>query len=791
MQKQILVLIDGNALLYRAFHAYPTLTTSKGELVNAVFGFTSMLMLTLEKLKPEYICVVFDEKGPTFRHQQFTQYKAQRKPMDDGLVMQIERTREIVRAFEMPLFAIPGYEADDIIGTIVKKNGEWKSDMREKGVVEIVIVTGDRDLLQLIGDDVVAMMPGKSFSDAVMVDVKAFQERWGVNDPKQLIDLKALMGDASDNIPGVAGIGEKTAQKLIAQYGSVEKLYQHIDEIEGKVKEKLANGAEMAVLSKQLATIDCAVPLQFDLDACSTKVFDLAKVKELFEELEFRSLAKRVEKIYAGYNPVGNTQYTMNNTQEPDRKKLINCEQAGLFEEEAVKEYNQVDEIEKFLEGQPDHVKVLDLAMVPVLNRMTEHGVMVDKAVLSELSESFALKVDQLVKNIYHDVGHEFNINSPKQLGDVLFDELNLPVIRKTKTGRSTNEEVLRELEVSHPVIEKVIQYRELFKLKSTYIDGLPKYIKEDGRIHSVFRLDVAATGRLSSVDPNLQNIPIRSTWGTEIRKAFVAPAGNVLLAMDYSQIELRILAHLAKDEGLIGIFARGEDVHRSTAAKVFNIAPDQVTKDQRRSAKTINFGLMYGMGARALAQDLKITYSQAELFIKAYFAAFPKVKAYMDSVVKFGTEQGYVETILGRRRFLPELQSADQRLRSAGVRMAINMPCQGTQAEMIKQAMVKIDSIINSSVIPAQAGIHSGNNNQDPNTNNQIIINNQSSNKEICMILQIHDELIFEVREDAVDKWIPIIRKEMVEAIPLSVPIEVGVNIGKSWGEMKEVESV
>lgn len=728
-----LAIIDGNALLHRAFHAYPNLSTSKGETINAVFGFASMLMLVLERLRPEYLLVVFDEKEPTFRHQQFTQYKAQRKPMDEGLAGQIERTREVVRAFHIPILAVPGYEADDVIGTVAKKVVQMNQNVPENKL-QVILVTGDRDLLQLLSEDVRAMMPGKSFGDGVMYGVAEFRTKFGLEQPMQLVELKALMGDASDNIPGVHGIGEKTAQKLIAEYGSVEKIYENIDAIEVKTKEKLVAGAEMAMVSKSLATIDCAVPIQFELDECKRDGVDFAKVQELFAELEFKSLAQRLQKLAGvhGQEPTGEVE-----AKKPEEGK------------------HTLATLEKFLEGQPEHVKQLDLEMVPVLARMTEYGVLVDRGVLEDLQVRFQKKIEELTKDIYETVGHEFNLNSPKQLAVVLFDELALPVIRKTKTGRSTNEEVLQELIAAHPVIEKILQYREMFKLQSTYIEGLPKYIAEDGRIHSQFNLDVAATGRLSSTDPNLQNIPIKSQWGNEIRKAFVAPQGSTLVALDYSQIELRILAHLSGDPGLQRIFQSGEDVHRSTAAKIFNVKPEEVTKDQRRSAKTINFGLMYGMGPRALAQDLQITFSQAELFIKAYFAAFPKVKAYMDEVVSFGTKHGYVETILGRRRFLPELKSSDMRLRSMGVRMAINMPCQGTQAEMIKKAMIEIDKELEV--------------------------------QESRMILQIHDELVFEMSEDCVEKWIPIIRTEMIEAVPLSVPIEVGVKVGKSWGEMVE----
>lgn len=746
--KKQLFLIDGNALLHRAFHAYPFLSTSKGEQVNAVFGFTVMLLQVLEKFKPHYIAVTFDQKGPTFRHQEFTQYKAQRKPMDDGLASQIERTRAVVRAFNIPIFAITGYEADDLIGTIAT----WTKSMQD--VDEVIIVTGDRDLLQLLGPKVKAFMPGKSFSEGSIVDLAKFKEKFGFDDPQQLVDFKALRGDVSDNIPGVHGIGDVGATKLIQKYGTLENIYAHLNEIDAKTRQKLADSAEIAALSKKLATIDTDVPMQFELEECVAEDFKREDVRKLFEELEFKSLLKKFS----------DPQVPLKDVEEKVvAKKNKKGAQLGFDDEVEGELLDEKARLEKFLKDQPPQVVVLDLSMIDVLARMKERGILVDKAVLEKLSTEFGAKLEKIVGEIYVAAGHEFNLNSPKQLAEVLFDHLKLPVIKRTKTGRSTDEEVLKELAIGSPVAEKILEYRELYKLKSTYVDALPKYIKEDGRIHSTLSLDVAATGRLSSSDPNLQNIPIRGQWGTEIRKAFIAPAGYTLVSADYSQIELRILAHLSGDEAMQAIFSEDRDIHASTAALIFNIPLDQVSKDQRRSAKTINFGLMYGMGAHALARDLKITFSQAQLFIKAYFDAFPKVKKWVDKVLAEGEEKGYVETIMGRRRYLPELKSPDKRLQAAGQRMAINMPAQGTQAEMIKLAMVHIDQ-----EIQALDG---------------------ERRKEIGMLLQIHDELIFEVRDDVVFKWVPVIKDKMLNALPLSVPIEVGLNSGCSWGEMKELQ--
>jgi DNA polymerase-1 len=781
--KKQLILIDGNALLHRAFHAYPVLNTSKGEMVNAVYGFATMLLQVLDRFNPEYIVVTFDKKGPTFRHQEFTQYKAQRKPMDDTLASQIERTYELVQAFNIPIFAITGYEADDLIGTITRKVAGSEGAVDSGQLVdEVIIVTGDRDLLQLLSDNVKAFMPGKSFSEGSIVDVAGFQEKYGLEKPLQLIDFKALRGDASDNIPGVSGIGDVGATKLIKKFDSIENLYAHLNEVDEKTRNKLVESAEMAALSKKLATIDTNAPLQFDLSLCRTEDYDKQKVIELFEQLEFKSLVKRMQGKVGGEKKderekTKEASVDIKRKDEREKKKEIkaNSAQEGLpFDENEDTEKsvaidkaeNPKEYLREFLKDQPEEIIKLDLTMIDVLERMKAHGILVAPDVLAELSVDFGKKLDKVTKDIHLDAGHEFNINSPKQLAEILFDNMKLPVLKHTKTGRSTNEEVLTELAISNPFAEKILEYRELYKLKSTYIDALPNYIEKDGRIHSTFHLDIAATGRLSSKDPNLQNIPIKGQWGMAIRKAFVAPAGSVLLACDYSQIELRILAHLSGDEGMRKIFSEGKDIHASTAALVFNIAQDQVSKDQRRSAKAINFGLMYGMGPHALSRDLKITYSQAQLFIKAYFEAFPKVKEWIEGVLQKGREVGYVETMLGRRRYLPELQSVDKRLKSAGERMAINMPAQGTQAEMIKLAMVSLDKRIKDEREKTKEGL---------------------VNDDIAMILQVHDELVFEVKEDAVSKWQEIVVEDMKNALPLSVPIEVGVAVGKSWGEMEK----
>jgi len=801
LEKKQLVLIDGNALLYRAFHAYPPLTTASGEMVNAVYGFATMLMQVLDRFKPKYIVVTFDKKGPTFRHQEFTQYKAQRKPMDQGLVSQIERTYELVEAFNIPIFAISGFEADDLIGTIARKvTGERVQEGNGTGggvVDEVIIVTGDRDLLQLLDPKVKAFMPGKTFGEGIIIDEKAFTEKYGLEKPMQLVDFKALRGDVSDNIPGVAGIGDVGATKLVTKFGTLENIYAHLYEIDEKTRHKLVESAEMAALSKKLATIDVEVPLQFDLEACETNNYDVEKVANLFEALQFKTLLKRIrgegvgKQEAQGVGKQAKVKVDKENTSNKEdgvrsrdlhamTGKQTQTSMLDLTEEKPESIEDKKNYLREFLKDQPENIVELDVSMVDVLERMREYGVVVDKNVLELLSVDFGKKLETITKEIYESAGNEFNINSPKQLAEVLFDDLKLPVLKHTKTGRSTDEEVLTELAIANPVAEKVLEYRELYKLKSTYVDALPKYITANGRIHSKLHLDVAATGRLSSTDPNLQNIPIKGQWGMAIRKAFVAPEGSVLLAFDYSQIELRILAHLSEDEGMRAIFSEGRDIHSSTAALIFNIAQDQVSKDQRRSAKAINFGLMYGMGPHALSRDLKITYGQAQLFIKAYFDAFPNVKKWIDKILMDGRELGYVETVMGRRRYLPELKSEDKRLKSAGERMAMNMPAQGTQAEMIKVAMVNLDRKIEE----AQGEGHRV---EGVGGRTDIRVEGvmDAGEVEIAMILQVHDELVFEVKESLVEKWKPIVMEEMKNALPLSVPVEVGVSVGKSWGEM------
>lgn len=704
-----LVLIDGNALLHRAYHATPPFTTSKGELVNAVYGFSSMLLRSLNELKPDFLAITWDEKGPTFRHQVYTQYKATRGPADEGLSSQYERVYQVSKAFNIPEFRLAGYEADDLIATLAM---QAKFEFRISNF-EIIIVTGDRDIMQLIDKHIKVLMPKKTLQDVGLYGEEEFVIRYGFA-PKQLVDYKALAGDASDNIPGVNGIGDVTATKLIHQFGTIEKIYlpKNLKTLPERMQTLLAEGAESAVISKKLATLELDAPIKLNLAACRVHDFDSGKVKQIFEELEFKSLIARIP---GGESTTGDKS-TTSTTVTTD----------------------------------------LDLAVQPVLQKMTKTGVLIDLKFLKKLGKQLKVRLTKLEKDIYSKVGHQFNINSPKQLQVVLFDELNLPVFKKTKTGRSTDEETLRELSVAHPVIPLLLEYRQLFKLVSTYIDALPKSVGKDGRIHSTFNVEGAATGRVSSQDPNLQNIPIKGTLGGEIRKAFIAPKGKILLAADYSQIELRIMADLADDPNLKQAFQQGLDIHTATASKVFQVPINQVSKQQRNVGKTMNFATLYGQGPHALSRQLGVEYEVARQYIAEYFEQFPKVREWMEKTLAFGYENGYVESLWGRKRYMPELKASNRMIKSAGERAAINHPVQSTAADMIKKAMKEIDKALRGTC---------------------------------TLILQVHDELLFECIPQSVSEVGKMVREKMENALKLSIPVVVDLKVGKNWAEMKPIK--
>ena len=722
-----LVLIDGNALLHRAYHATPPFTTSKGELINAVFGFSSMLLRTLNELKPDFLAIAWDEKGPTFRHQAYTQYKATRGPTDDGLSSQYNRVYQILKAFNIPEFRLSGFEADDLIGTLALQALEIRNLK-----LEIIIVTGDRDIMQLIDQNIKILMPKKTLQDVGLYGVEEFVAKYGFM-PKQLIDYKALAGDASDNIPGVPGIGDVTATKLIHQFDSIEKIYlpENLQTLPQRMQTLLAEGAESAVMSKNLATLDLKAPIKLDLAKCIVHDYKHDDVVKLFEELEFKSLIARL---------------------------------SG----QVTKKTNTITSI----------TTDLDLAVQPILEKMSKTGTLMDLGFLNKLGADLKSRLAKIEKEIYSKVGHQFNLNSPKQLSQVLFDELKLPVVRKTKTGRSTDEATLRELIDAHLVMPLLLEYRQLFKLVSTYIDALPKSVAEDNRVHSTFNVEGAATGRLSSQDPNLQNIPIRGQMGGEIRKAFIAPKGKTLLAADYSQIELRIMAHLSDDPNLKKAFQENLDIHSAAASKIFKVSLEKVTKEQRMVGKTMNFATLYGQGPHALSRQLGIDYETARVYIAEYFEQFPKVREWMTNTLEKAYQDGFVETIWGRKRYMPELQASNRMLRSAGERAAVNMPVQGSAADMIKKAMMEIDrELVNSKGLIVNG-----------KTKKTIHHTQYTIDQSCSMILQVHDELLFECDPKKLEEIAKIVKDKMENALKLSVPVVVDLKSGPNWGEMKPI---
>lgn len=707
-----LVLLDGNALLHRAFHAMPPLTTSSGELVNAVYGFTSMLLKSLADLHPEYLVAIFDEPGPTFRHQAYTQYKATRVKAPEGLYEQLPRIKEVAQAMNVPIYELPGYEADDIIATLARQ---------AKDKVEVIIATGDKDSYQLVDKTVKVFTPHKSFSDTVLLDEKGVEEKMGVK-PTQIPDLKGLAGDPSDNIPGVMGIGEVGAAKLLQKYGSVESVYEHIKELPERTQKLLAEGSEDAVMSKQLATADDHVPVELDLEAARLSEYNQDKVLKLFHELEFNSLLGKLPEASKAYQDVPESQL-------------------GLFAE--TKETLHTD---------------TDLS--DVLREIEKNGVVLDLKVLKKLKTDVDKKITILEKDIYSTVGHDFNLNSPKQLAEVLFDELALPTTKRGKSGRSTAVDVLTSLKAAHPVVPLLLQYRELFKLKSTYIDALPALIGKDGRLHTSLHDDVARSGRLSSTNPNLQNIPTRGELGQAIRRAFVAPKGTVLLAADYNQIELRVMAHISGDSTLTEIFRKGQDIHARTAAWIFHKSPKGITPDERRVAKTVNFGVLYGMSPYGLSQSLGIDTKLASQFIDRYYKRFAKVKEWQEKTKELAYKQGFLTTLGGFKRYFLELQSSAYLQRQAGERMAINMPIQGSAADIIKRAMIEISQEIK------KRGLNSK------------------------MILQVHDELVFEVPNKELAEVKQFVCQIMENCFPLSVPVKVDLKVGPNWADLEKTSA-
>lgn len=897
MPRPTLVIIDGHSLLYRGFYATRMLTTSDGRPTNAVFSFTNMLLSLLDTVQPEAIVVAFDAPAPTFRHEAFVEYKAHRQEAPDEFRPQVEMTRQLLQAMGIPTLAEPGFEADDLVGTIARR-------APEQGY-EVLIFTGDRDQLQLINEHVRVCAPLRGVSDLQIFDAQAVQERYGIR-PEQIPDLKALQGDPSDNIPGVPGVGEKTAVKLLQRFGTIENLLAHVDEVEDpKLRERLSEKREQILQSKMLATILREVPVELrDIPPFQLTPERVQALQQVLEDLEFRSILKRLPALVQKFGVAEPVQavsihelllpevahnpderalarllegdapvairlqgelrrlrdaviHQIALATEPRRALLIDIGTSRflpqpllrlLSDERRVRlAYDAKTDLllargagiemkpptfdallaayilqpsranypldwlcEELLnlrlpEGEPAKEGALfameeglatasqqnrlaaeaaallmlrqpllerlqaeetlsvfteiEMPLVPVLVEMEWHGVRIDGAYLQELSVRLQTQIESIEHEIHALAGEAFNVGSPKQLGVVLFEKLKLPVVKKTKTGYSTDADVLQTLLDQHPIVRKIIEYRELSKLRSTYAEALPKLVNpHTGRIHTKLNQTVTATGRLSSSEPNLQNIPIRTEVGREIRRAFIADPGYRLLSLDYSQIELRILAHMSGDPMLLRAFEQGEDIHTATAAILFGVAPEQVDREMRRKAKTVNYAVLYGMSDYGLSQELGIEVSEARQIITQYFERFPQIKAFTQQILEEARQKGYVRTLLGRKRYLPELHSANRNERMAAERAAINMPFQGAAADIMKLAMIRVWKRLPD--IEPQAR----------------------------MLLQVHDELLLETPLNDVASVAKAIAHEMEQAYPLRVPLTVEAKVGDNWRDMEGV---
>ncbi|MFA5010132.1 MAG: DNA polymerase [Patescibacteria group bacterium] len=719
--KKKLVLIDGNALVHRAFHAFSraNLASPSSQPTGAIYGFAVMLINIYTRLKPDYIAVAFDTDAPTFRHKEYVEYKATRIKAPQELYDQIPEIQALVESFNIPIFLKDGFEADDIIGTLARQ---------APSTLDTYISTGDMDALQLVNDHTFVYAPRKGFSDIIVYTPEEVLKTKGLR-PDQIIDFKGLRGDPSDNIPGVAGIGEITALKLLQEFGDLENIYKNLEQISGTVAEKLKKGEQDAIKSKGLATIHTTIPIKLDLDKAEAIAFDKFRVAEFFRRMGFRTL---YDKIPAGTLTTGGQPSFFDKAQP----KLI---KTGAGENQLIKD--------------------LDKKLDPILRKMEKAGILLDIKLLNDLNTQLSTRIEKLKKNIYKYSKVEFNIASPSQLGNFLFKELKLPTldIGKTQKGYSTAVLELEKIYREHPVIKHILEFRQLEKLRNTYLETLPKLVDKNNRVHTTYAQDTS-TGRLSSKEPNLQNIPIRSEIGAELRKAFIAPKGFRLISADYSQIELRVIASLAHDVRMIRTFNKGEDIHTAVAAEVNGVKLKDVTKDMRRNAKTINFGIIYGVSPYGLAARTNMTIHQATNYIHKYFELHPEIKQYMEDTAAYAKQHGYVETLFGRRRYIPEIRSKIPAVRSAASRAAINMPVQGTAADLLKAAMIEL-----AKALPKVS----------PDSR---------------MLLQVHDELVLEVPTKDIKKVATLVRNKMENVYHLDVPIHVDIEAGVNWGETKKI---
>ena len=882
MEKR-LIIIDGNSIINRAFYALPDMSNSEGLKTNAIFGFVRMMFKIIEDYQPTHMSVAFDKKAPTFRHKQYADYKAGRKKMPDELAQQLQPLKDLLDKFNINRLELEGYEADDLIGTVAR--------LGEENDFKVYIVTGDKDAIQLASHKTTTLITKKGVGEVEEYNYDSVLERYEMT-PTQFIDLKGLMGDKSDNIPGVPGVGEKTGIKLLKQYSTIENLIEHTDELKGSIKTKIEENKDLALMSKELATIITNVPIEVKLEDLEYGDYNKDDVVEKFKEFGFTSLITKLLDIEGGETTIkeeidlkiehldnvedfikkaeenkkviidvigkegnildkrvlyvflsldGNEIYYVNEDELPQIKTLlsnpeikkhgydlkedyillkpyeielnsmdfditiaeylIDSKSSTSYECSAIamkyltrkikskedllgkgakaKKFDEIefDELsayigdilntvngvypkmeEKLKETEMDGLFYhVEMPLVEVLGSMEYIGMKVDKDQLNELKEKFTTIINELENEIFELAGEPFNINSPKQLGVVLFEKLGLPVIKKTKTGYSTNAEVLEKLRDKHEIIDKITEYRQIVKLNSTYVEGLLKIINpKTGRIHSSFNQTITTTGRISSTEPNMQNIPVKTEMGRDIRKVFVADDNCKLVDADYSQVELRVLAHMSGDENMIDAFKHGEDIHSKTASQIFDVDIKDVTSKQRIEAKAINFGIIYGKTDFGLSQDLNIPVATAKAYIDSYFNKYPKIKEFMDEAVESATETGYATTILNRRRYIPEIKASNFIVRNQGKRFAMNAPIQGSAADIIKVAMV--------------------------NVYNKLKENNMKSK----LILQVHDELIVEAVDEELEMAEKIVREEMENAQSMDVKLDVDLNTGDSWYETK-----
>ena len=777
--KNILLLIDAYAMIYRAYYAFirtPRMN-SRGENTSAIFGFVVTLDDLLKRVKPTHVGVAFDSHGPTFRHEAFEQYKAQREETPEDIRRAVPIIKDILTAMNIPILEVPRFEADDVIGTLAKKG--------EQAGFEVYMATPDKDYGQLVSDHIYMYRPRHTggFEKMGPQEVCA---KYGLENQLQVIDLLGLMGDASDNIPGCKGVGEKTAVQLLQQFGNIDNLLTHTDQLKGALKTKVETQAEQIRFSRFLATIRTDVPIELDAEALLAKQPDWEKLTPIYQRLEFNSLLKKQGPSPTppkeGLNSTGKKQKNIEQTLDlfaepveetiPDTASTPSLRGAGeskVSEASRIVAYLLNPEVSYNPDVPVDWAALkadkalwklyndVELPLVPVLREMEQAGVRIDVNKLHEAEKQLTAELTEIEKQIYALAGKEFNINSPRQVGELLFDTLQLDSkAKKSKTGQyTTSEEVLIGLKDKHPIVGKILDYRELKKLISTYISTLPSYIDpRDGKIHTTYNQTVTATGRLSSSNPNLQNLPIRSERGKLIREAVIPDDGCLFLSADYSQIELRLLAHFSGDTHLVEAFREGQDIHAATAAKIFNIPIEQVTKDQRRRAKTANFGIIYGISAFGLSQQLDCPRSEAKQLIDDYFAAFPGVVQYIEQQKELARQRGYAETLFGRKRYLPDILSHNATVRSFAERNAVNAPIQGTAADIIKIAMVSIHHRLHEEGMKTQ------------------------------MIMQVHDELNFNVPVAEVERARTLVLEEMQGVVSLSVPLIADCGVGKNWLE-------